>query len=136
MNLREAVSILRIRLGDETKVKFSSDDYLEQEIKTAMHKHNRDYTIDTIPEEEEYLILKLAQISCYYTLASREAKNYKISVDGISIAKSERVRNYLSLAEGLEGEYRDIINSPDYHMIEVNSVKRYSPLVNRMVGGE
>lgn len=136
MNLREAVSILRIRLGDETKVKFPSDDYLEQEIKTAMHKHNRDYTIDTIPEEEEYLILKLAQISCYYTLASREAKNYKISVDGISIAKSERVRNYLSLAEGLEGEYRDIINSPDYHMIEVSSMKRYSPLVNRMVGGE
>ena len=37
MNLREAVSILRIRLGDEAKVKFPSDDYLEQEIKTAMH---------------------------------------------------------------------------------------------------
>jgi len=136
MNLQEAVSILRIRLGDENKTKFTDDTFLELELKDAMHKHNREYTIETVPEDEEYLIVKLAQISCLYTLASREAKNYSISVDGISIAKSERVKNYLSLANSLEKEYDSIINDPDYQTIEVQNMKRYSPMVNRLVGGD
>lgn len=136
MNLQEAVSILRIRLGDENKTKFTDDTFLELELKDAMHKHNREYTLETVPEDEEYLIIKLAQISCLYTLASREAKNYSISVDGISIAKSERVKNYLSLANSLEKEYDSIINDPDYQTIEVQNMKRYSPMVNRLVGGD
>ena len=136
MNLQEAVSVLRIRLGDENKTKFTDDTFLELELKDAMHKHNREYTIETVPEDEEYLIVKLAQISCLYTLASREAKNYSISVDGISIAKSERVKNYLSLANSLEKEYDSIINDPDYQTIEVQNMKRYSPMVNRLVGGD
>jgi hypothetical protein len=136
MNLQEAVSILRIRLGDENKTKFTDDTFLELELKDAMHKHNREYTLETVPEDEEYLIVKLAQISCLYTLASREAKNYSISVDGISIAKSERVKNYLSLANSLEKEYDSIINDPDYQTIEVHNMKRYSPMVNRLVGGD
>lgn len=136
MNLQEAVSILRIRLGDENKTKFTDDTFLELELKDAMHKHNREYTLETVPEDEEYLIVKLAQISCLYTLASREAKNYSISVDGISIAKSERVKNYLSLANSLEKEYDSIINDPDYQTIEVQNMKRYSPMVNRLVGGD
>lgn len=134
MNLEEMVSRLRIKIGDETGTKLPDDEYLAQEITDAMYKHNPDYTIETVPEKEEYLILKLAQIGCFYTLASKEAKNYKISVDGISIAKSERVTNYLRLADGLAKEYEGIVNSPDYQTIEVQETSRYSVRVNRMVG--
>lgn len=136
MVLADMVSRLRFKIGDTDSTKFQDNTDLEQVIKEAMNEHNKDYTLDTVPENEEYLILKLAQISCYYTLASREAKNYKINVDGISIAKAERVKNYMSLAQALEKEYREIINSPDYAEIEVGNMKRYSVEVNKLVGGD
>lgn len=130
------VERLRLKLSDREKTKFQLDSQLESEIIEAMHKFNSDYTLETVPENEEYLILKLAQISCYYVLATREAKNYKISVDGLSIAKSERVKNYLDLAKMVEDDYDEIVNSPSYAEVSVENMKRYSVEVNRLVGGD
>lgn len=130
MNLEEMRERLRSRLGDSSL----STEEIDFELKNAVFRHNPDWTVETLPENEEYLVLKLAQISCLYTLASREAKNYRIGVDGVSIDKAQRVRNYLAIAENLEKEYQSIINSEDYAKIEVENFKRYSARLNRLVG--
>lgn len=129
------IELLRMRINDREGDAFT-DEELEAEILFAMNKYDKDLTVETVPENIEYLILKLAQISAYYTLASNEAKHYKISVDGVSVSKADRVKNYLALAQGLEKEYNDIINSPNHAEVEIGNMKRYSNRVDRMVGGE
>jgi len=139
MTLVDMVTRLRLKLNDRDTVVANrnfTDPELEDMITNAMEKFNTEYTLATVPESEEYLVLKLAQIDALYTLATWNAKEYRISVEGISIAKSERVTNYLKVAGQLEKEYQSIVSSPNFAGITVGNAKRYDCRSDELVGGD
>lgn len=116
---------------DNTSLKFT-DLQLLSEINFAVNAFNSDYTLDTLPQDKEFIVITRAVISCLRALATREARNYKISVDGISIAKADRVTNYLKIAEELEEGLTGILEGDGFAEIEVKDAKRYNVRSNKL----
>lgn len=116
---------------ENTSLKYT-DSQLLSEINFAVNAYNSDYTLETIPESKEFIAITRAVISCLRALAIREARNYKISVDGISIAKGDRVTNYLNIAKSLEDGLNAVLESPDFAEIEVSDTKRYNVRSNSL----
>lgn len=116
---------------NNTGLKYT-DSQLLSEINFAVNNYNSDYTLETIPESKEFIVITRAVISCLRALAIREARNYKISVDGISIAKSDRVNNYLSIAKALEEGLNETLESPEFAEVEVSDARRYNVRSNSL----
>lgn len=116
---------------ESTSLKYT-DSQLLSELNFAVNTYNSDYTLDNIPESKEFIVVTRAVISCLRALATREARNYKISVDGISIAKSDRVTNYLNIAQALEDSLNETLESPEFAEIEVSDTRRYNVRTNSL----
>lgn len=109
-----------------------SDKELGAILKDAVKEHNPEYSIEDLPEEEEYLVLWLASISCWYALAAANAKQYKIGVEGVNISKGERVGHYMRLATELQGKYNARVRSSDFASIEQGELVRDSVALRRL----
>lgn len=116
---------------ENTNLKFT-DLQILSEVQFAVNAYNSDYTLATLPEDKEFIPITKACISCLRSLAMREARNYKISVDGISISKSDRVTNYLNIAKALEDGLNETMESAGFAEIEVENVARYNVRTNNM----
>jgi len=129
MDLEEAVSRLRFKLDDvkeedeETKL---SDEALENEIKDAVVEYNSDYeTAEDVEENEEYLVIKLALISCLRILATRYAQKMDVSSGDINVEMTTRAKRLMNLASQFQEEYNNIINDPKNKEIEIGTLDRY-----------
>lgn len=116
---------------ESTSLKYT-DLQLLSEITFAVNAFNSDYSLETLPTDKEFIVITRAVISCLRALATREARNYKISVDGISIAKSDRVTNYLAIADALEKNLDEVMNGAEFAEVEVKDAKRYNVRSNRL----
>jgi len=108
-----------------TDLKYT-DSQILAEVNYAVNSYSSDFTLATIPQVKEFIVITRAVISLLRGLAVREARNYKISVDGISISKSDRVTNYMSIAQSLEDSLTSTIQSSEFAEIEVSDAKRYN----------
>lgn len=117
--------------AEHITLKFTDSEILA-EIIYGISSYNTDYTIETLPEDKEFIAVTRAVISCLRALAMREARNYKISVDGISISKDIRVTNYLKIADQLEKSLNDTLTSGGFAEIEVKDTKRYNVRTNTL----
>lgn len=116
---------------NNTGLKYT-DSQLLSEINFAVSNYDSDCTLETIPEGKEFIVITRAVISCLRALAVREARNYKISVDGISIAKSDRVTNYLNVAKALEDGLNSTLTSDGFAEVEVSDARRYNVRSNSL----
>ena len=123
-------SIAEVPIALETAHWFS-DKELCSILEDAAREHNSEYTIEELPEEEEYLVLWLASVACWYALAAANAKHYKIGVEGVNISKGERVRHYMELATELQGKYNRRVSRFDFATIEQGDLVRDSVAARR-----
>lgn len=125
MDLDVAVTTLRAKLDDTDKEKFEEDSILEDEIKEAVKELDTDYTIDNVPEEEEYLVIKKALINSLRLLAIKYSEGLDISSSEIQVDRTTRVKRLLDLASNLEEDYDKRINDPNFREIKVENLDRY-----------
>lgn len=131
--LEPAVSVITAK-GSENGTGLTNEE-LENEIVDAAYRHDPDLTYKTVPKPQEYLVIMLAWISCLYTLAARNALEYRVSIEGISVAKSERVAQYLNTAAKLEEQYQKAITNPNYNVIEVEEMQTTASSIRHSLDG-
>ena len=105
------IDTIRFKIGDTGTPPVFSDDRLKQEINAAILDHNDTYTIETLPESEDRLIVLLVWIQICYVLAGDSAKEISLTLDGMSIDKSKRVSSYLALVKQLKAEYAEAVTT-------------------------
>ena len=98
---------LRFKIGDTGSPPVFSDQTLTRELTQAAAQYNPAYVISSVQLYEEYLVVLLAWIQVCMILAGDNAKEYDLSLDGMSIDKSIRVKSYLDMAAALQKQYDD-----------------------------
>jgi hypothetical protein len=125
MDISVAVITLRAKLNDLDKVKFPEDSTLETEIKEVVKELDSEYTVETVPEEKEYLVIKKALINSLRLLAIKYSEGLDISSSEIDVDRTTRVKRVLDLASNIEEDYNKIVNDPSFREIKVNDLDRY-----------
>lgn len=101
------VANLRFKIGDTATPYAFTSEQLETLILEAMARHNPSYTLLSLPMSEDSLVLYLAWIDICVILGMDSAKEFKLTLDGMSIEKDTRVKSYMELAEFLSQKYKD-----------------------------
>lgn len=104
--IADLIAQLRFKIGDTGTPPVFADPTLTREITQAMNLYDSSYTISSIQLNEEFLVILLAWSQVCTILACDNAKEYELSLDGMSIDKTVRVKNYLELAEFLMTQYK------------------------------
>lgn len=107
------VANLRFKIGDFVPtlpaVPAFSKEQLETILTEAMLRHNASYTLMSLPDTETALVVYIAWIDICAMLAMDSAKEFKLSLDGMSIEKDTRVKSYMDLAKFLAEKYEAAI---------------------------
>lgn len=101
---------LRAKIGDTQSPYCFSDWELIQTLKDALITHNKKLTWATLPEAEQLLVLWLAIVDICEVLATDSSKFYNLSIEGVSVNKSERVEKYRLIKEDYEKRYKEKAN--------------------------
>lgn len=121
MNIKELVEYLKTSLfiidpetgntiNDDPEFVALSDSHLEHVLKVAMSNVNSRKSIEEIEPIDVYPVVLLARREIYYTLATKSAPLYDMSVAGSagasSIMRNQRFNHYMKLVEGVNDEYK------------------------------
>jgi len=110
------LAILRRKIGDVEEPYVFSDVDLLSELAEAVKRYNSKFTVYTVPENDQPLVIKTAWIQICYLLAADRAKYDRISISGMDIDKTVSFSNYLQLAQFLENQLKE-----DFDVLDVDS---------------
>lgn len=127
--LDDMLQRLKSRIPLDTQYPFE-DITLEQYINDAINQHNPQYSSETLPESEEYLVVWLALINVYLTLAAQYAEDFNIKANGGEFDMEQPHIHYLNLARRLEEQYSTIARP----QIEVSTATRVGMRYGRKTG--
>ena len=118
------VQRLRLKLDDPSSEMLSIE-FLENEIFEAISRHTQgEYTIETLPVPEEFLVLKLALINCFRTLAIREAQRSHLKIDTIEIDRMQATQNFYMLVRQLQESYdSDMENRGGFYVVQADATR-------------
>lgn len=119
----DLISRLRGKVNDSSEVSFT-DEELTAEINEAIIRFNPSYTIDTLPEADEYLVVKLAASQTAFAMASKYASKFALNVEGLSINKAKVFDNWMRLGKTLFDSYSADMQEKGF-TIEVDDMARY-----------
>ena len=126
MNTKELVEYLKTSLfvidpetgnniNDDPEYIALSDSHLENVLRVAMSNVDSSKTIDDIEDIDVYPVVLLSRREIYYTLATKSAPLYDMSVAGSggtsSISRNQRFNHYMKLIEGINDEYKLYIST-------------------------
>jgi hypothetical protein len=113
----------------DTQYPFTSAD-LTQFLNDAINQHSPECTSETLPESEEYLVVWLALVTVYMTLAARYAEDFNIKAGGGEFKMEQPHLHYLNLAKTVLDQY----NSNTESEIDVSTVTRVDLRTGRKTG--
>lgn len=125
--------------------RYFTDSEIAYYINTAFAQHTRGETTSLgssisqlafLPGVEEYPVVILATTLALYTLANDSAFDISImSPDGVSIPRSERYSQLMSMMTTRQQQYRELCSmlGIGLYRIEVSSLRRISRLTNRYI---
>jgi len=125
--------------------RYFTDSEVAYYVNTAFAQHTRGETTSLgssitqlafLPAVEEYPVVILATTLALYTLANDSAFDINImSPDGVSIPRSERYSQLMSMMTTRQQQYREICSmlGIGLYRIEVSSLRRISRLTNRYI---
>ncbi|MBO8161149.1 MAG: fibronectin type III domain-containing protein [Thermosipho sp. (in: Bacteria)] len=99
-----------------------TDEDLEEIISSKIKERNPSYTLTTLPEEEEFLVILLSKKEVYWRLATSSAPFYPISAEGASLQKDVRFDHYLALIREIEAEYARVLSEGKHIKIDIGEV--------------
>lgn len=117
--LDDMLQRLQSRIPTDTQYPFTLAD-LQQFLLDAISQHSSQSTLATLPESEEYLVVWLALVTVYTTLAARYAEDFDIKVTGGEFKMEQPHIHYLNLAKNLQNQYNEAAGNK----IEVATVIR------------
>lgn len=127
--LDDMVTRLQKRIPADTQYPFSYDD-LTQFIFDAINQHSPQYTSETLPESEEYLVVWLALVTVYITLAARYAEDFDMKAGGGDFKMEQPHVHYMNLAKTVLAQY----NSNAGSTIDVTTATRVNHRTGRKTG--
>jgi hypothetical protein len=89
------------------------------------------YTIDTLPNKQEYYVILIAQTLVYRTLATAKAPDYNVESEFTKITKSDRFTHYMKLIESVQKEIDSIEKKESLGEIDVGNL-----VINERNGSE
>ena len=122
---------------------FRNEDY-DHFVSTAFNQHShrrqdslgREFTLETLPDIEEYPVALYASTLALYTLATDAAFDINVfAPDGVTIPRSERYRQLMEMIESRREQYKDLCVQLGLGMyqIEVFNMNRISKMTNRLI---
>jgi hypothetical protein len=106
----DMLSRLQARIPADTQYPFTPDD-LQQFLRDAVNQHSPDLSVESLPESEEYLVVWLALITVYTTLAARYAEDFDIKAGGGEFKMEQPHVHYMNLANTLLKQYKEAAGS-------------------------
>jgi hypothetical protein len=106
----DMLSRLQARIPADTQYPFDPAD-LEQFLRDAVNQHSPEYSVDSLPESEEYLVVWLALATVYTTLAAKYAEDFDIKAGGGDFEMEQPHIHYMNLANTLLKQYSDVAGS-------------------------
>jgi len=107
-----------------------------QHSNRAVNAYGSKITLANLPAVEEYPVIILASTLALFTLATDASYDIDIQApDGVSIPRSERYRQLMSMIDSRKEQYRELCNllNIGLHRVEVATLRRISTRTNRYV---
>lgn len=105
--MTDLLSRIKGRIPSDTEYPFEDSD-LQQLIIDAVNQHNPTYSVDTLPEPEEYLVIWVAMISVYTILATKYAESFSVRVGSNQFELDQPHLHYMKLAKSLQDQYTNL----------------------------
>lgn len=129
---------LRRKIGDTGLTPCFADFELLEILNEALTLHNRFMNWETLPENEHVLVMWLAVSNIALMLAQDSSKFYALSIDGLTVDKSNRVQHYTNLSDKYLQRYED--KREEWHLaaegsgtIQIGAIIRESMTTGRKV---
>lgn len=116
-NLENLIRRIEMAQPSEEAHKFSEEE-MKLILEDAIMQHNVDYTVETLPKEEEHLVVWLTMSVLYYQLAGKTADNIRFRIQNDEYHGQSIPLNYFRMAQAYEKKYNENRN------IQVNTVTR------------
>jgi hypothetical protein len=105
--MSDLLSRVKSRTKVDTDYPFQDTD-LQQLIEDAVNQHNPTYSVDTLPEPEEYLVIWLTMIQVYTILATQFAEDFRTKVGVSEFDMDQPHLHYMHLAQALQRQYSEL----------------------------